>query len=269
MTFALPSGRPAIMGILNVTLDSFSDGGQFVTLDRALDHALKLTEQGADFIDVGGESTRPGAHPVDESQESARVIPVVRALVKKGIAVSVDTRKPEVARQALAEGAQVVNDVSGLRDPQMIELCAATNCAVCIMHMKGEPQSMQQNPTYENVVDEVLLELSSAIERAESGGIEPRNIWIDPGIGFGKTLAHNLEILRNLERFTLTDYPVMIGVSRKSFLGKITETEDPRDREEGTLAAQVIAQMKGAKILRTHNVQAAVRTARTVAAILG
>lgn len=268
MPFPLPEGRPALMGILNVTPDSFSDGGRFSRPDEAIRFAIKMMDEGADLIDVGGESTRPGAAEVSLDEELRRILPVILALVERGIPVSVDTSKAAVARVALEAGAKVVNDVTGFRDPEMIEACANVDCTVCIMHMQGTPRTMQQNPVYGDVVQEVLDTLSCRIDECETSGIAMNRIWIDPGIGFGKTVDQNLELLRHLDRFTLTDYPVLIGVSRKSFVGVINGVDNPSDRLEGTLAAQVLAQLKGVKIIRTHDVLAARRAIDMTSKIL-
>lgn len=255
--FVLPADRPAVMGILNVTPDSFSDGGRYSDIESAVAHAESMMASGADLIDVGGESTRPGAEPVTELEELRRTIPVVDRLVDLSIPVSVDTMKPSVAKAALAAGAQVVNDVSGLRDPLMIETCAATDCTVCVMHMLGEPRSMQRAPVYVDLVRDVREYLVHAAMLAEEAGIDKERIWIDPGIGFGKTIRHNLELIRKTHEFVKTGYPVLIGVSRKSFIGKLLGTaEHPLtedDRLEGGLAAQLFAQREGARIFRTHD----------------
>lgn len=268
----LPSGRPAIMGILNVTPDSFSDGGLYLDPKAAIEHGLRMAEEGADWIDVGGESTRPGADEVPAGEELRRVLPVVERLARAGLRISIDTTKPEVAEQALAAGATAVNDVSGLRDPDMIELCSRTGCFVCIMHMQGTPRTMQAHPVYGDVVRDVAEYLYHAATLAEAAGVQRERIWLDPGIGFGKTTVHNLELLRRLDEIVRLGYPVLIGVSRKSFLGKIIGTEavpaPPDDRLEATLAAQTLAQARGARILRTHDVAAARRASLAAQAIL-
>lgn len=252
------------MGVLNVTPDSFSDGGQFSTLDVAVARGLEMVAQGADLVDVGGESTRPGAAPVSEEDETARVLPVVEALTKQGVSVSIDTSKSNVANHCLDAGAVVVNDVTALREPEMRDVCATSDCTVCLMHMQGEPRTMQESPHYDDVVSDVCDELLGFAERS---GVAKERIWLDPGIGFGKTLAHNLQILANLESFVETGYPILVGVSRKSFIGKILGTEVDQ-RLEGTLAAQVIAQMKGARILRVHDVLEAKRASLVAQAIV-
>lgn len=273
MPFVLPDSRPAIMGILNVTPDSFSDGGVHFDRDVAINAGIRMAAEGAQVVDVGGESTKPGSPGVSVAEELSRVIPVVEGLVKSHVSVSIDTRKPEVARQALAAGASILNDVSGLRDPEMIAVAAEAGCTVCIMHMLGTPETMQQNPSYEDVVEEVRAYLLQQADAAIQAGVAPSNIWIDPGIGFGKNLDHNLELLRNLDRFVDTDFPVLVGVSRKSFIGRILGASDaplpPTERLEGTLALQVLAQAMGAHIIRAHDVLPTVRAARAAEALLG
>ncbi|HMS56306.1 MAG TPA: dihydropteroate synthase [Fimbriimonadaceae bacterium] len=267
MPFALPKGRPALMGILNVTPDSFSDGGHFLNPERAIEHARQMVQDGADLIDVGGESTRPGAEEVPYEEELRRVLPVIQALTHEGIPVSIDTSKPIVAQSALEAGAVVVNDVTGFRNPEMISVCAPTDCTICIMHMQGSPRTMQASPKYRDVVHDVLHYLGDAIETCESAGIRARRIWIDPGFGFGKTLDHNLTLLSHLDRFCQTDYPVLVGVSRKSLIGKVLSTSEANDRLEGTLAAQAFAQVRGAKIIRAHDVKESRRVIDMISAI--
>lgn len=247
--------KPLLMGVLNVTPDSFSDGGQFFSSDGAIARGLQMVQEGADLIDVGGESTRPGALEVSADEELLRVIPVIEALSKAGVKVSIDTYKPLVAEAALKSGAQIVNDVTGLRDPEMADVCAKYDCTVCIMHMQGEPRTMQQNPTYGDVVSEVSEFLVDRAERAIESGIPREKIWLDPGIGFGKTLDHNLLLLKNLDQVVAKGFPVLIGVSRKSFIGKVTGVDIADARMPGSLAAQVIAQSNGAQIIRTHDVK--------------
>lgn len=270
--FRLPENRPALMGILNVTPDSFSDGGRHFEFDDAVRAALHMIDDGADLIDVGGESTRPGAAEVPLDEELRRTIPVVRELAKWCVPVSIDTHKPEVARAALEEGAAVVNDVYGFRDPALIEVCAKFDCSICIMHMQGTPDTMQKNPTYGDVVAEVRDWLLAQAKQCEDAGLARERIWIDPGIGFGKTIDHNLGLLRNAAAFVETGYPVLIGVSRKSFIGRVLSgSNDPlpvEERLEGTLAAQVLAQAAGAKIIRAHDIKATRRAMDMAAAIL-
>lgn len=267
--FPLPKDRPAIMGVLNVTPDSFSEGGKYMSVEDAVSAGLRMVDDGADLVDVGGESTRPGAPVVPVEDELKRVVPVVTALVRAGVRVSVDTSKPRVARECLEAGASVINDVTALADPVMIDVCVHHQPTVCLMHMKGDPRTMQNDPQYADVVREVSHFLVDRAITAEEAGMPHANIWIDPGIGFGKTLAHNLELLRNTATFVETGYPVLIGVSRKSFIGKILDSAGPLDRLEGSLAAQAAAQIQGARIIRTHDVQESLRTALMVAAIMG
>ncbi|MCW5943827.1 MAG: dihydropteroate synthase [Fimbriimonadaceae bacterium] len=259
--FELPKGRPALMGILNVTPDSFSDGGRYLDSRAAVARGREMVRQGADVIDVGGESTRPGAEPVDAEEESRRVVPVVAALSAEGIAVSVDTTKAIVARRCLQVGATVINDVSAFGDPEMAGVCAGAQCSVCLMHRRGEPRTMQRDTVYEEVVEEVLAFLVERARSAEQEGVAKDRIWIDPGIGFGKSVAGNLELLAATERFVATGYPVLVGVSRKSFLGAILGTDrEPAPAEArvvGSVAAQVVAQRLGARVLRVHDVREA------------
>lgn len=269
--FGLPEKRPALMGILNVTPDSFSDGGRHFGQSEAVDWGLKLFDEGADLVDVGGESTRPGAEPVPEEEELRRVIPVVRALARRGIPVSIDTMKPQVARAALSEGAFLVNDVSGLRSEEMVHVCAEAKCHVCIMHMLGEPRTMQANPVYADVVAEVSRYLECQAESAQNNGIPADRIWIDPGFGFGKTVAHNLELVRRFDELPRLGYPVLAGVSRKSFIGKVLGAEESplpvEERLSGTLAVQAVLQMKGARVIRAHDVKESRQAIELVAMI--
>lgn len=269
--FDLPTDRAAVMGILNVTPDSFSDGGRYFNVDAAVAHGVEMWEQGADLIDVGGESTRPGAAAVSASEELKRVVPVIRALRHEGIPVSIDSYKPEVAREAVAAGASVVNDVTGLRDPEMIDVLRENDASVCIMHMQGNPQTMQERPRYRNVVVDVREYLVHAAMLAEDKGVARDRVWIDPGIGFGKTLSHNLTLLAHLDEFVRTGYPVLVGVSRKSFIGKVLGTESEpvpvEHRREGTLAVESYAIAQGVRIVRSHDVAASVRAADMLAAI--
>lgn len=259
------------MGILNVTPDSFSDGGLHFSLGDAVDAGRRMIEEGADLIDVGGESTRPGSESVDAVEEMRRTIPVIENLVRSGASVSIDTMKPEVARAAIQAGAFLVNDVSGFRDPKMVEVVSEHLPHVCTMHMGGEPRTMQQNPNYEDVVSEVRSFLCQRADELASLGLSPHQVWIDPGIGFGKTVDHNLTLLKRLQEFTATPYPVLIGTSRKSFLGKLLGTLDKplavEDRLEATLATQSWAQIQGARIIRSHDVLAARRVIDIISAI--
>src|SRR6476661_235360 len=255
-----------IMGVLNVTPDSFSDGGEWFARDAAVAHGRELIAQGAAIVDVGGESTRPGAAPVAAQEELARVVPVVEALAGAAAQVSVDTSKAEVARAALAAGATYVNDVTALRgDPAMAGLVADAGCDVCLMHMLGEPRTMQVDPRYDDVVAEVKAFLEERMAAAVAAGVAEERIQLDPGIGFGKTLEHNLALLRRLEEIVALGRPVVVGTSRKSFLGRITGRDDPHQRVFGTVATNVLALERGAELFRVHDVAAA-RDALAVAA---
>lgn len=245
------------MGVLNVTPNSFSDGGRYFNPARARDHARRMVGEGADLVDIGGESTRPGSLPVDEAEEVARVIPLVEALAAEGVAVSVDTRKPGVMRAALAAGAAMVNDVCALRAPGALEALAASDAGVCLMHMRGEPRTMQDAPAYGDVVAEVRAFLLARAAACEAAGIAPERIVLDPGFGFGKTLAHNLALLAHLDALTAAPYPVLVGLSRKSSLGEITG-RPPDERLAASLAAALAAVSRGAALLRVHDVRESV-----------
>jgi len=264
---------PQIMGILNVTPDSFSDGGLYLDTASAIRRGETLVAEGADWIDVGGESTRPGAQPVSVTDELDRVIPVVEALADRGYRVSIDTMKAAVAEQAIAAGATLVNDVSGWSDPEMPQVCARHGVAVCIMHMQGEPRTMQTNPTYGDVVAEVRDFLLERANFAASLGLTQDQIYIDPGIGFGKSLSHNLALLRELPALVSTGFPVLLGTSRKSFIGRLLaadgEVAPLSDRLEGTLATQAFAERAGVAMLRVHDVASARRFATVYRAIEG
>lgn len=263
------SKKTCIMGILNVTPDSFTDGGKFFDKDSAIEHGLKMAEDGADIIDIGGESTRPGSESVAFEEEIRRTIPVIEALSKKvNVPISIDTYKSAVARRALDAGASVVNDISGLRfDPDMPKVVAEYNVPVVIMHIKGTPKNMQVNPVYEALIPEIMDYLRTGIRLALNCGVKEDRIIIDPGIGFGKTYEHNLEILKNLYEFTLLEKPILIGPSRKAFLGKILDDAPVSDRMEGTAAAVAISIIKGANIVRVHDVKEMARVARVADAI--
>lgn len=261
------------MAILNVTPDSFSDGGIYESSFEAIEAGTRMFEEGADIIDVGGESTRPGADPVDVDEEQRRVESVVRGLASRAIPVSIDTSKAQVAYAAIQAGAVMVNDVTAGSSLEMIELCGdASGVAVCLMHMQGEPRTMQDKPTYGDVVTEVLDYLLGRAGVFLQAGVDPEDVWIDPGIGFGKGLTHNLELLAHLDRFVESGFPVLVGVSRKSFLGRLLgsggESAPVHDRLEGTLAAQVLAQAAGARMIRAHDVRSARRAIDVAAAIL-
>ena len=273
--FGLALGRPAVMGIVNVTPDSFSDGGHYLDADAAVAHGLELVGAGADVLDVGGESTRPRAAPVEAAEEIRRVVPVVRRLsAEGGVPISVDTMKAEVAAAALDAGATVVNDVSaGRADPAMLGVVAAAGAGYVAMHMLGTPATMQDDPRYNDVVAEVGDFLEQRLETAAGAGIAVENLVADPGIGFGKTTAHNLELLRRLPELVerLVPVPVLVGTSRKAFLGHILAGPDgpapPGDREEGTLATVVWVFDRGAAMVRVHDVRPAAEAARLLAAL--
>ena len=247
--------RPLIMGIVNTTPDSFSDGGRWSDAQAAIQHALKLRDDGADILDVGGESTRPGADAVPADQEIKRVLPVIQALVDHGCVVSVDTMKPEVMRVALDAGASMVNDVMALRVPGALDVLAASSAAVCLMHMQGEPRTMQDTPVYNDVLEAVNAFLGDRIRTCEAAGIARQRLVIDPGFGFGKALAHNLTLLRHLQQLTEWGVPVLAGMSRKSMLGTLTG-QGVDAREFAGVAAHLSAVARGAKLLRVHNVAA-------------
>jgi dihydropteroate synthase len=241
---------------VNVTPDSFSDGGLFLDADAAVAHGLRLVDEGADILDVGGESTRPGAEPVSEDEERRRVLPVIERLARDGGArVSIDTTKLAVARAALDAGATLVNDVSAFRfDPGMAALVAETGTGCCLMHMLGEPRTMQEDPRYDDVVSDVKAFLEERLEFAVSEGVDEERVWLDPGIGFGKTVDHNLELLRRLDEIVAIGRPVVVGTSRKSFLGKLAGGRDEGERLPGTIATNVLALERGASVFRVHDV---------------
>jgi dihydropteroate synthase len=249
-----PLARPLVMGIVNVTLDSFSDGGRYFDAARALDHARRMASDGADLIDVGGESTRPGAAPIALADELARVLPLTGTLAGEGIAVSVDTRKPEVMREAIAAGAAMINDVCALAAAGALDACAASEVAVCLMHMRGEPRTMQQAPSYGDVVAEVRDFLVARADACVAAGIAASRIVLDPGFGFGKSLAHNLALMRAIPELAATGYPVMAGLSRKASLGLITG-RGVDERLPASLAAALAAVARGAAIVRVHDVR--------------
>ena len=250
---------PRVMGIVNATPDSFADGGEHATVEAAIAHGLQLAEEGADILDIGGESTRPGAEDVSLEEELRRVVPVIEALAQRvSIPVSIDTSKPEVMRAAVAAGAGMVNDVFGLRREGALEAAAELGVPVVLMHMQGEPRTMQANPEYDDVVGEVHRFLAERIFAAEMAGIPKKNIVVDPGFGFGKNAQHNLQLLAQLRRFTELGVPVLAGLSRKKTIGDITGRADPRDRIFGSVAAHLVAAQNGAAILRVHDVAATV-----------
>ena len=264
---AIDLATPRVMGIVNVTADSFYDGGR-VDVDAALAHARQMLADGAAIIDVGGESTRPGATPVDEGDELARVVPVVAALAREGACVSVDTTKPGVMRAAVDAGASMVNDVRALQAPGAIDVAARSDAAVCLMHMQGEPRTMQRAPAYGDVVTEVRAFLLRRARACIEAGIAAARIVVDPGFGFGKSLAHNLDLLRNLGDIAALGFPVLAGVSRKSMIGAITG-RDVDTRLAGSIAAALVAAVRGARLLRVHDVRETVDAISTWGAIEG
>ena len=249
--FLLPLDRPLLMGVVNITPDSFSDGGKFLDPKAAIAHGLRLMDDGADILDIGGESSRPGAQAVAEQEELDRILPVLKAL--KNVPVSVDTRRPRVMREALEAGASMINDIEALSAPGALDAVADTDCAVCLMHKQGDPATMQQDPRYGDVVGEVKQFLSTRIAACEIAGIERDRITVDPGFGFGKTVEHNLALLKRLEELVALGVPILAGWSRKSSLGKITG-RPVADRLAASVAAALLAVQHGATILRVHDV---------------
>lgn len=268
--------RTLVMGVLNITPDSFSDGGRFMgqggkpDVDRVVEDALRMVDEGADIIDVGGESTRPGSVRVPEKDEIGRVVPVIAAIRKEcSVPVSVDTFKAATAKAAMEAGADIINDISGMTaDPDMAGVAARTGAAVVLMHMKGTPESMQADPRYGDLVGEIREFLSHAARRAEDAGVAHDRILLDVGIGFGKTLEHNLELINRHAEFVGLGYPTVLGVSRKAFIGKLTGGAGPSERLEGTIAASVLGIAGGADIIRVHDVSAAKRAALVADAII-
>lgn len=262
------AGPPCVMGILNVTPDSFSDGGQFNTLDHALNHTQAMINAGVDIIDIGGESTRPGAHYVSTQQELDRVMPVIEAIVKRfEVSISVDTNKPEVMRHAVQAGAAMINDIRALSAPNAIETVRQLGVPVCLMHMQGQPSTMQQAPSYIDVVREVKDFFHERITACRSAGILKENLIIDPGFGFGKELVHNLVLLDNLKELNEWGIPMLVGLSRKAMLGQLLG-KPPRERSAGSLACMVIALYHGARIVRVHDVEDAQDATKIVHAVL-
>jgi dihydropteroate synthase len=261
--------RTLVMGVLNVTPDSFSDGGLFFEPAKAIEHGLLMAEQGADIIDVGGESSRPGADAVPLDEELRRVIPVIAGLASRlEIPISVDTSKAQVAEQAIEAGAQMINDISGLRfDPQMPAVAARFDTPLIIMHIKGNPKTMQQAPHYDNVMGEIIASLREEMERAEQHGVDPHQVIVDPGIGFGKRAQDNLSILNRLDELAVLERPILIGTSRKSFIGAVLN-QAVDQRVIGTLATVAVSVLKGAHIVRVHDVSAIKQTAAMVDAII-
>jgi dihydropteroate synthase len=263
----LDLSRPVVMGVLNVTPDSFSDGGRFASLDAALEQGLRMAAEGAALIDVGGESTRPGAQSVSADEELRRVLPVIEELRRATTAViSVDTSKPEVMRAAAAAGAGFINDVRALRAPGALEAAAGSGCGLCLMHMQGEPRTMQAAPHYQDVVAEVRAFLAGRVAACRSAGIDAARLSVDPGFGFGKNLEHNMTLLRHLTELVADGPPVLVGLSRKSTVGKLTGRESG-ERLYGSVALAVIAALKGARIIRAHDVAATVDALKVAAAV--
>ncbi|MGB0682485.1 MAG: dihydropteroate synthase [Magnetovibrionaceae bacterium] len=259
--------RPLVMGIVNVTPDSFSDGGDFASAKAAIDHGLRLADEGADIIDVGGESTRPGADVVTPEEEAARVVPVVSALARAGLTVSIDTRNAAVMSAAAEAGAAILNDVTALEGEGSLETAARLQLPVILMHMQGSPGTMQANPVYGDVVAEVRDYLLGRARACEAAGLGAGQIAIDPGIGFGKTVDHNMALLRATGAFVETGYPVLIGVSRKSFIGKLAGIENPKDRLAGSIASALATVAQGAAILRVHDVAETVQACKVWTAL--
>jgi dihydropteroate synthase len=260
-------GGGAIVGVLNVTPDSFSDGGLYVDPHEAITHGLAMVESGAALVDVGGESTRPGALPVSDEEEMRRLLPTVVGLVAEGVPVSVDTYKPGVARRALSEGAVAINDVTGFRNEEMVEVAASSSCGVVAMHMQGTPADMHLDPTYSDVVAEVEAKLLASAHRLTAAGVAEERIALDPGIGFGKRAAHSLELLAHLDRLAAHGYPIMVGTSRKGFLGRLVGSDSRDSRDLATAVTTAVAFSRGARLFRVHNVSRS-RDALTVAAAI-
>lgn len=252
---ALSNNRPLIMGVINVTPDSFSDGGRYATTEQAIALVTRLIQEGADILDIGGESTRPGSLPVKLDEELSRVIPVIEFAVKQNIPVSVDTSKPEVMHAAILAGANLINDINALQAPGALEIVVGSSAMVCLTHMQGRPETMQNAPHYTDVVAEVKMFLQQRIQAALSAGISSERIIIDPGFGFGKTFEHNLTLFRQLAQFSSMNLPVLVGLSRKSMLGAMTGA-DVNARTYASVAAALLAVGKGAKIVRVHDVKA-------------
>ena len=254
-SYAFDSRTPVIMGILNVTPDSFSDGGSYASADEAVAAGLKMVEEGALIIDVGGESTRPGADPISEDEELSRVEEVVRRLAQEGVCVSVDTRHASVARACVEAGASIINDVTGFRDPAMVEVATSCDAGLVVMHMLGDdPRTMQDEPTYDDVVEDVRTYLKTRAEELEQAGVDRNRICLDPGPGFGKTAKQTIELMRNFQVFARLGYPLMVAVSRKSYIGYAYRIDDPKERDNASAAEALMACELGASVVRTHNV---------------
>jgi dihydropteroate synthase len=265
--FQLDLSKPRVMGIVNVTPDSFSDGGKFNTTEKAIAHALQLVEEGAEILDIGGESTRPGATPVLLDEELKRVIPVIEGLRDVGVPLSIDTYKPQVMQAAITAGADIVNDVCALREPQALEIVATSQAGVCLMHMQGRPQTMQADPQYDDVVSEVRDFLKARLDAAEQAGIDRSRIVLDPGFGFGKRTAHNLTLLNHLNDIQALGLPLLIGLSRKSVLGQVVGSSVD-ERVYASIAASVVSVMKGANIVRVHDVKPTIDALKIVQAVM-
>lgn len=264
----MTSGAFTVMGIVNVTPDSFSDGGKFLHIDKAIEQGLKLIQEGADILDIGGESTRPGAQAVDPEEEMRRVIPVIEALRGRVKDLSVDTRNAVTMKAAMKAGANIINDISALRhDPDSIDVIRESDARVILMHMQGVPEEMQNNPLYNNVIDDILHFLKQRTDICRLNRIDIKNLVIDPGIGFGKTLEQNVLILRNINRFLDLDVPVMLGASRKSFIAKLSKDEAPLDRLPGSLASVLYAYDRGVRIFRVHDVKETIQALKVHCAI--
>lgn len=262
------SSRSLLMAIVNVTPDSFSDGGRFSSQEQTITEGLSMVDEGADILDVGGESTRPGAKPVSVEEELSRVVPVIRALARQSpVAISVDTSKPEVAARAVEAGASIVNDVTGLTHPKMLEFCAGNNCGVVVMHMKGTPETMQSQARYGDVVSEMRDFFHERYETLTGAGIAAARIVFDPGIGFGKTLEHNLTLLSRVEELLVKERPVLLGLSRKSFIGALLNSKELKDRDASTAALTAACRMQGAMIHRVHAVRDNLDALRMIEAI--
>lgn len=267
-TRTLSTERMLIMGVVNTTPDSFSDGGRHLDVSAAVEHGRRLVDEGADILDVGGESSRPGAEPVGLEEELARTLPVIERLVADGAVVSVDTTKPEVARLALSVGAEIVNDITALADPAMVSLCRREQPGVVLMHMRGTPRTMQIDPRYDDVVEDVVRFLSDRADAVIDGGVEASRLCVDPGIGFGKTVDHNLALLAATGRIADLGYPVLVGPSRKRFIGELLGRDQPEDRDAGTAGVAAVVATLGAAVFRTHNVPAVSDAAVLAAAIV-
>jgi len=263
----LDTARALVMGVLNVTPDSFSDGGLYAAVDVACEHARQMVAEGATIIDVGGESTRPGSSEIDTREELSRVLPVVRVLANEGVTVSIDTRHAQVAKACVDEGAVIINDIGGFRDPAMVEVVKKNSVGLVIVHMLGEPKTMQQTPQYTDVVEEVKAFLVQRAQDLEAEGISHDRICIDPGPGFGKTFEHNLALLRATAQLANVGYPLMAAYSRKNFIGALTGISEPAKRVVGSVAAAVYAASQGARVLRVHDVAPTMEALKVLAAV--